>query len=248
MKILICLSNVPDTTTKAKLTENKELINFTDVQWVINPWDELALTRVIELRELNKPIEQIAVACVADSTADQSLHKALAMGADVAFRVNFKPIDSFQTAKQLSKIVLENSFDIVVCGLESSDYNNSAVGEMLAEICNLSSIAAVSSLYIENECVILTQETELGFRKVKAKTPFLAVVQKGIAIAPILPSMRGIISARKKKIINVEPIAVENYTKHITFSLPLQKSKCQYFNINNIDELINVLHIETNQI
>jgi electron transfer flavoprotein beta subunit len=89
MKILVCISNVPDTTTKIRFNAEKTEFDKAGVQWIINPWDELALTRALELKEgSGGAVESVDVASVNLVDAEPTIRKALAIGADKAFRVN----------------------------------------------------------------------------------------------------------------------------------------------------------------
>ncbi|MBN2237513.1 MAG: hypothetical protein JW729_08125, partial [Bacteroidales bacterium] len=122
MKILVCLSNVPDTTTKIKLSGDKTAVDMTGVQWVINPWDELALTRALDLKEKsNGKIDQITVITVGESLSEPTIRKALAVGADDAIRINLNPSDDYEVASNIAAYVKENPYDIILSGIESSD-------------------------------------------------------------------------------------------------------------------------------
>src|SRR5512142_3354438 len=116
MKILVCISNVPDTTTKIRFKENDKSIDTTGIQWVINPWDELALTRALELKDdPASGVRSVTVAHVGPASSEPTLRKALAIGADDAVRVNAEPSDSFFVAAQLAEVVKKEQFDIVLC-------------------------------------------------------------------------------------------------------------------------------------
>ena len=127
MKILVCISNVPDTTTKVKFVDNDTKLDTAGVQWVINPWDELSLTRALELKDdASNSVNNVTVAHVGPATSEPTIRKALAIGADEAIRVNAESGDAYYVASQLAEVLRANPFDIVLCGIESSDYNGSA--------------------------------------------------------------------------------------------------------------------------
>ena len=134
MKVLVCISNVPDTTTKVKFIDENRKLDTTGVQWVINPWDELSLTRALELKDdSTNSIQSVTVVHVGTASSEATIRKALAIGADDAIRVNSEPIDAYFVAAQLAEVIKTNPFDIILCGIESSDHNGSNVGGMLAE-------------------------------------------------------------------------------------------------------------------
>ncbi len=245
MKILICISNVPDTTTKIKPSADGKAIDLANVQWIINPWDELALTRALELKEApGSKIEKITVLTVGDKIAEPTIRKALAIGADDAIRVNADPGDNYFTAFQISEALKNLNYDIILCGIESSDYNGSATGAMLAEFMDLPSVSSVSKLEIEGETVKLNREIPGGFEVVEVAKPFVAIVQKGIAKEPRIPSMRGIMMARTKPLQVVEPSPAEPLTAFESYSSPKPKAACRMVDAENVEELVSLLHNE----
>ncbi|MDY0344041.1 MAG: electron transfer flavoprotein subunit beta/FixA family protein [Lentimicrobium sp.] len=243
MNIIVCISNVPDTTTRIKFTADNKSIDYTGVQWIINPWDELALTRAIELKEAGK-VDKIIVISVGNATIEATLRKALAAGADEAIRVEAEASDSFSTASHLAEAIKQQTADIILCGIESSDYNGSSVGGMLAEMLDLPSVSSVSSLEIEAGGIKITREIEGGRQQLETALPAVLVVQKGIAINPRIPSMRGIMTARTKplKVIVASPVNAESQVN--SYENPPRKSSCKMIDPENLDELVDLLHNE----
>jgi len=248
MKILVCISNVPDTTTKIKFVDGKEL-DKTGVQWIINPWDELALTRALELKEASAgAIKTITVINVGGADTEPTIRKALAVGADDAIRINTVGKDAYQVAAQIAEIAKKENYSLIFTGMESSDSNGIAVGGMLAELVGITSISAVSGVNFEGGQFKIKREIDGGTETLDVKTPFLATVQKGIAINPRIPAMRGIMQARTKPLKVVEPVAVEALLEYTTYELPKPKGKCKMINAENVKELVNLLHNEAKAI
>ena len=246
MKILVCISNVPDTTTKVKLTEGDSKLDTNGIQWVINPWDELSLTRALELKDDgNTGVKSVSVAHVGLSSSEPTIRKALAIGADDAIRVNADSSDAYFVAAQLAEVVRKEQFDLILCGIESSDYNGSSVGGMLAEFLGIPSISAVSNLKIENGQVVITREVDGGKEVVTTPTPLVAVVQKGIAKEPRIAAMRGIMTARTKPIKLYEPVPVEIMTEYVKYELPKPRAACKFVDAENPKQLIELLQTET---
>src|SRR5210317_685 len=214
MKILICISNVPDTTTKIRFVNDNTAFDTNGVQWIINPWDELALTRALELKEATGgAIETVSVISVGPVGAEPTIRKALAIGADDAMRVNAEPTDAYGVACQISEAIKDKGYDMIITGIESADYNGAAVGGMLAEFLGMPSVSSVSTINIENGNIALKREIDGGTEVVATQTPFVAIIQKGIALEPRIPSMRGIMMARKKPLTVLEPAAVDTLTE-----------------------------------
>lgn len=244
MKIVVCLGNVPDTTTKVKFSEGTAF-DKTGVQWIINPWDELALTRAMELKEDSEnQVSSVTVITVGGSSAEPTIRKALAIGADDAIRVDAEPDDAFSVASQIAEAIKDKGFDIILTGIESSDYNGSMVGGMLAEMLNLPSVSAVSALNINGTEIELTRDIDGGKEQVSVSAPFVAVVQKGIAKEPRIAAMRGIMMARKKPLAIVPATDVETLTDFVQFELPQPKPPCKMVDAENVAELVDLLQNE----
>ncbi|KPK85519.1 MAG: electron transfer flavoprotein subunit alpha [Bacteroides sp. SM23_62_1] len=245
MKILVCISNVPDTTTKIRFTSESKKFDTTGVQWIINPWDELALTRALQLKEdPASQVEKIGVVTVGLAGAEPTLRKALAIGADDAIRINADPTDAYYVAGQIAASVKEKGFDILLCGIESSDYNGTSVGGMLAEFLEIPSVSAISSLRIENGKVQITRDIDGGKEELTLSLPFVGIVQKGIAKEPRIPAMRGIMMARQKPMEVIQPADIETLTVTSSFeSLPPKKA-CKMIEPENIQELVSLLQNE----
>lgn len=245
MKILVCISNVPDTTTKIRFADSNTSIDTTGVQWVINPWDELALTRALELKDdPASGVGSVTVAHVGTAAAEPTLRKALAIGADDAVRVNASPQDSYFVAAQLAEIVSREKFDIIICGIESSDFNNSAVGGMLAEFLGIPSVSSVSGMKFENGIPVLTRDIDGGKETVNVAGPFVAIVQKGIAKEPRIASMRGIMTSRTKQIRLYEPVQADPMVEISGFEKPRPRAACKFVDPENPSQLIELLQNE----
>jgi electron transfer flavoprotein beta subunit len=245
MKILVCISNVPDTTTKIRFAEGNKSIDTTGIQWVINPWDELSLTRALELKDdATSGIKSVTVIHVGPATAEPTIRKALAIGADDAIRVNAISSDAWFVAAQIAEVVKKEQFDIVMCGIESSDYNGSAVGGMVSEFLGIPSVSAVSAIKFENGQPIMVREIDGGKEVVSVPAPFVAIVQKGIAKEPRIAAMRGIMMARSKPVKLVEPVQISPLTEIVEFEKPTPRAACKFIDGENPAQLLDLLQNE----
>ncbi len=242
MKILVCISNVPDTTTKIRFAGDNSSIDTTGIQWVINPWDELSLTRALELKDASAgAIKSVTVIHVGAASSEPTIRKALAIGADDAIRVNAESADSYYVACQIAEVVKKEQFDIILCGIESSDYNGSAVGGMIAEFLEIPSVSAVSGITVVNGQSVMTREIDGGKEEVTVPSPFVAIVQKGIAKEPRIAAMRGIMMARTKPVKVTEPVSAEPLTKIVGFEKPAPRAACKFVDAENPAQLIELL-------
>lgn len=245
MKVLICISNVPDTTTKIKFVNNNTAFDNAGVQWIINPWDELALTRMLDIKDTQAgSIESVNVINVGMIDTEPTIRKALAIGADRAIRVNAEPKDTYYVASQIAEVIGKEAFDVVLCGVESSDYNGAALGGMLSEMLGWPSVSAISHLDINAGQVELKREIDGGQETVATQLPFIGIVQKGIAKDPRIPNMRGIMMAKTKPLQVMEALAVDALTEFAGFEMPKPKAACKKIDPENVKELVNLLHNE----
>lgn len=245
MKILVCISNVPDTTTKIKFAAGNASIDTTGIQWVINPWDELSLTRALELKEdAASGIKSVTVIHVGPPSSEPTIRKALAIGADDAIRVNAVPSDAWFVAAQIAEVVKKEPFDIVMCGIESSDYNGSAVGGMISEFLGIPSVSSVSDLKFENGQPVMIREIDGGKEVLNVPVPLVAIVQKGIAKEPRIAAMRGIMMARSKPVKTVEPVAIDPLTNFVSYEKPAARAACKFIDADNPAQLLDLLQNE----
>jgi electron transfer flavoprotein beta subunit len=245
MKVLVCISQVPDTTTKVKFIDGNKKLDTTGIQWIINPWDELSLTRALELKDDPATgIKSVTIAHVGPAGSEPTIRKCLAIGADDAIRVNAEPADAFYVASQIAEVVKNEKFDIILCGIESSDHNESAVGGMVAELLDCPSVSAVSGITISGGQALISREIDGGREIVTVPAPFIAVVQKGIAKEPRIAAMRGIMMARTKPIKVVEPVNVDAHTEVTEFELPKPRAACRFIDPEDPKQLISILQNE----
>jgi electron transfer flavoprotein beta subunit len=228
--------------TKIKFTEGNTSIDSSGIQWVINPWDELSLTRALELKDdASGGVKSVTVAHVGSAGSEPTIRKSLAIGADDAIRINSNASDAYFVAAQLSEVIKKEGFDIIFCGIESSDFNGSAVGGMISEFLGIPSVSSVSGIKFENGSPVLTREIDGGRESVRVPVPFVAVVQKGIAKEPRIASMRGIMTARTKPVRIYEPLNIENLTEIAGLEKPKPRAACKYIDPENPALLIELL-------
>jgi electron transfer flavoprotein beta subunit len=242
MKILVCISHVPDTTSKINFAENDAKFDSNGVQFVINPHDEYSLTRAMWFKE--KQGATVTVVNVGNATTEPTLRKALAIGADDAIRVNAEATDGYFVAQQLAQVVKNGGYDLILAGRESIDYNGGMVPGMLASLLSYSFVNAVSGLEVSDNKAQVTREIDGGKEIINAELPLVIGAQKGIVEDNDLriPNMRGIMMARSKPLQVVEPTGDNGKTSGTKFEKPAPKAACKI--VDSVDELIDLLHNE----
>ncbi|MES2418787.1 MAG: electron transfer flavoprotein subunit beta/FixA family protein [Bacteroidota bacterium] len=241
MKILVCISNVPDTTTKITFTNDNTQFNTSGVQFIVNPYDEIALSRAIELCEGGKGT--VTVINVGESTTDPTIRKALAIGADDAVRIDAAPRDAYFTAFQIAQYAKANDFDFILCGRESIDYNGSQVAAMIGEFLDIPSISIIKKLDFEGTTATIEREIEGGKEVVSVSGKFVASCSEGTAEAKI-PNMRGIMSARTKPLTVISVQEIEELGKVTKFETPAPRGTVKLIPAEHAEELIGLLHSE----
>lgn len=246
MKILVCISNVPDTTSKINFTDGDTKFDVNGVQFVINPNDEFGLTRAMWFKE--KQGASVHVATVGGASTEPTIRKALAIGADEAIRVNAEPTDGFFVAQQLAEVVKNGGYDLVIGGRESIDYNGGMVPGILASLLDMNFVNTCVSLEVEGNNATALREIDGGKEKISTTLPLVIGGQKGLVEESDLriPNMRGIMQARQKKLTVLEPVAATNAASDIKFEKPEAKGAVKL--VDNVDELINLLHNEAKAI
>jgi electron transfer flavoprotein beta subunit len=244
MKILVCISHVPDTTSKINFTDDDSKFDTNGVQFVINPNDEFGLTRAMWFKE--KQAASVDVVSVGGAEVEPTLRKALAIGADAAIRVNTVATDGFTVAKQLAKVVEDGAYDLVIAGRESIDYNGGMVPGMIAALTNANFINNCISLEVDGSNVKAVREIDGGKETVNTAFPLVIGGQKGIVEESDLriPNMRGIMMARKKPFTVVDPVDSNAETASISFEKPKAKGAVTLVSPDNLEELVNLLHNE----
>ncbi|WPU91429.1 electron transfer flavoprotein subunit beta/FixA family protein [Mucilaginibacter sabulilitoris] len=243
MKILVCISQVPDTSTKIVLKDNNTAINNQGVTYVINPYDEwYALIRSLELKESGVATD-VHLITVGKPDTEPVIRKALALGGDEAIRIDADSNDAYETASYIAEYAKSIGYDLILCGKESIDYNNGAVGAMLAELLDTDYIGFASSIQTDGNSAVVKREIEGGEEIDTCHLPVVISCQKGVAQARI-PNMRGIMAARTRPLKVITPSLVKAVTEIISYEMPPAKAGIRLVNAEDMDELVALLHSE----
>lgn len=247
MKILVCVSKTPDTTSKIAFTDGNTKFDEAGVQWIINPYDEwYSLVRAIELKEAN-PAAIIHLVTVGNADAEPIIRKALALGGDEAIRVNTDNSDAYYIAAQIAEIAKQGGYDLIFTGKETIDYNGSSIGGMIAELVDAPYISLATKFDLNGNTATVVREIDGGEETAEVALPLVVSCQKGMAEQRI-PNMRGIMAARTKPLKVVEPIAVVALTSIQSFELPPAKAGVKLVAPDNVAELVRLLHEEAKAI
>jgi len=242
MKMLVCVSKTPETTTKIQLTGDQTDLDYSGVNYIMNPYDEwYALVRALELKEANGG--SVTILNVGPAANDAVIRKGLAIGADDAIRVDSTEGGSLFIARQIAAQAQAGAYDIVFFGKETIDYNGSEVGAMVAELMDMAYVGEASKLEMTGNVATITRDIEGGVEVVEVATPFAVSSAKGMAEQRI-PNMRGIMMAKRKPLKVVEAIEAAATTEVSRYELPPEKSAVKLVDPENMEELVRLLHEE----
>ncbi|TAH08844.1 MAG: electron transfer flavoprotein beta subunit/FixA family protein [Sphingobacteriia bacterium] len=243
MKILVCISKTPDTTSKIAFTDGNTKFDESGVQWIINPYDEwYSLVRAIELKEKDAAVS-IHLITIGTVDSEPIIRKALALGGDEAIRVNSNSSDAYFIATQIAEIAKQGGYDLIFTGKETIDYNGSSIGGMIAELTDAPYISLATKFELAGTTATITREVDGGEEVAEVDLPLVVSCQKGVAEQRI-PNMRGIMAARTKPLKVVEPIAADTLSSIISYELPPAKAGVKLVAADNVSELARLLHEE----
>ena len=241
MKILVCVNQVPDTTSQINFTSDQSAFDPSGVQFVLNPSDEAALMRALQLKE--EVGAELTLVHVGLSDSEPVLRKAFALGADHMLRIDTFPTDGFFVAEQLAAIA--PGYDAIFCGRESLDYNGGMVGGMLAALLDYDFVDEVTAFSFEGDkAAKIIRMTDGGKEHLEVPLPVVVGIQKEIVPESEIriPSMKGIMMARKAPLEVIPPVEASSLPKITALEKPQPKAPVKMIDPNNLDELIDELH------
>jgi len=244
MKVLVCISHVPDTTSKINFTDGNTIFDSQGVQFVINPNDEFGLTRAMWFKE--KQNATIDVINVGKANTEPTLRKVLAIGADKAIRIDSEPIDGMFVSKEIAEYIKSNHYDLIIAGRESIDYNGGMVPGLIAGLLQINYVTNCTKLEIEGNKATVEREIDGGKEILSCDLPLIIGGQKGLVEESDLriPNMRGIMQARQKPLEVIPPYTSNSKTKSTKFYKPAPREEVKLVSPDNLDQLIDLLHNE----
>jgi electron transfer flavoprotein beta subunit len=244
MKIIVCVSLVPDTTTKIKISGTNKSIDEAGVSFVINPYDEYAVEEAVLLKEKNGG-EVIAISFGTDKYKE-AIKKAFQMGADTGILIKSDgEFDSYTVAKNLADVIKELNADVILFGKQSIDFDGSQIPSMVGELLNLPSVNVVTKLEIAGNKATIEREVEGGKEIIEVNLPAIIGTQKGIN-NPRYPNLKSIMASKSKPITEKQPTYTGNKFEIIEMRLPQAKSKGKILTDGaaSVPELVKMLREE----
>jgi electron transfer flavoprotein beta subunit len=222
LKIAVCVKRVPDTTSKIVIASDGKSIDETGLKFVPNPYDEYAVEEALALKEKAGSGETVVYSLGGPATGE-TLRTALAMGIDraVLLESGGSP-DGLAVAQALAAELGTGGYDLILFGKLAVDDYNHQVGPMVAEILGMPCITSVAHLTIEAGTVTAEREIEGGVEVSTCALPAVLTCDKGLN-NPRLPSLKGIMAAKKKP-LEAKPAALgEAALEVLTLQLPPER-------------------------
>jgi electron transfer flavoprotein beta subunit len=246
MNIFVCVSHVPDTTSKIQIGANNVSVDPTGMTYILNPYDEYGLEAGLQLKEARGG--EVVAVCLGPEAVKETIRKALAMGADKGIHIKTESMrDSYGTALALAQTLRERQPDVIFCGRQSIDYDGWQMASLLGELLNLPSVSVAYTLNIDEAGnVAVERDIEGGKEMVKTKLPAVISAQKGLN-SPRYPKLQGIMAAKKKPIEEVIPEAYENRVELLRITKPPLKQAGRFIgaSVDDVPELVRLLHEES---
>ncbi len=243
MKLLVCISKTPDTTSKISFNAEGTAFNGAGIQYIMNPYDEwYAWVRAIDLAKATAGT--VTLINVGPAENDQIIRKGLALDATDAVRINATPKSAMYVAKQIAEYARGKNFDIILTGKETIEYNGSEVGAMVAEFLDLPFISYASKMDLTGATATIEREIDGGEEILTVDAPFVVSAAKGMAEQRI-PNMMGIMKAKNKPLSVIEPVPFEDLAVVSHFESPKPKSGVKMIAPDQMEELVRLLHEES---
>ena len=196
MNIAVCVKQVPDTETKVRIAEDGKSVDEREINFILNPYDEIAVEEAIKTKETSGG--EVTIISLGPERVAAAIRNALAMGGDNAIHIKTDviPVDPLVTAEALSQVLREGNYDIIFLGKQAIDDDNAQVAPILSEILGLPAVTVVTGLTIENGKISAQRQIEGGFEKVETTLPVIISAQRGLN-KPRFASLKGIMTAKK---------------------------------------------------
>jgi electron transfer flavoprotein beta subunit len=248
MKIVACIKRVPATDTRVRIAADGVSLDASQVEWIINPYDEYAVEAALRVKEAAGGGEVIVVT-LGHPDAGKELRTCLAMGADRAVHVKDPDAprrDATFTAAALAAVIRELQPDLVLCGKQAVDRDQGQVGPRLAQLLGLPCVTEIKALAVAGGKAAVERAGDEGTtEKLELSLPCLLTCTKGLN-DPRYASLKGIMAAKRKVIEEREVAALPDLLATRGMELPAARAEGRILGEGPaaVDELVRVLRQE----
>lgn len=245
MDSIVCIKRVPDSAAKIKIAADGTSIEPAGIDYVISPYDEIALETALQLKEAHGGT--VTVMCLGFAESTKEIRQALAMGADKAVLIKDAggSRGPLGIAKALAGAIKGRDCDALFFGRQSIDADNSAVGVMVAQLLDLACVTLVTKFAVADGKALVHRESEAGTEVIEVALPAVFTAQRGLA-EPRYPAIKGIMMAKKKPIEELEAPAPAGTMSLDKLSPPAERTggKIVGEGVEAVPELVRLLRQE----
>ena len=245
MKILVPIKRVVDYNVKVRPKADESGVDLNNVKMAMNPFCEIAVEEAVRLKEAGKAEEIVAVT-IGESSSQEQLRTALALGADRAILVETDlEVEPLGISKVLKAIVEKESPNLIVMGKQAIDGDNNQTGQMLAALMNYPQATFASELKIEGEKAVVTREVDGGLQTISINLP--AVVTSDLRLnEPRYASLPNIMKAKQKplEIIKSDDLGVDLNPRISTLKVSPPPEREAGIIVESVDQLVEKLKNE----
>ena len=245
MKILVAVKRVIDYNVQIRVKEDGSGVVTDNVKMSTNPPDDNAIEEAVKIKEAGKASEIIAVT-VGEEKAQETVRKALAVGADRGIHVKVDSIlEPLAVSKILKKIVEKENPDLVFMGKQAIDDDCNQTGQMLAAHLNWPQATFASKIEVKENSLEVTREVDEGLETIEVNTP--AIVTCDLRLnEPRYASLPNIMKAKKKElsIQNVSDLGIDVSNRTSILSVELPPVREAGVMVDTVDELVEKLKNE----
>ena len=227
MKIIVCVKQVLDTAAQIQIDDGK--VVSPGSSRIINPYDEFAIEEAVRIKEKN-PDTEITLLSLGPEGFKDSIKKSLAMGADKAVHLmdaEFDGLDSYDLARVLARSIEQIPYDLILCGRQAVDLDRAQTGPALATLLDIPFVTVVTGIDFSDDfqSAKITRQVEGGSEIRELPLPLLLTCQKGLN-EPRLPSLKGIMAAKKKEVLTLSASDLNIQTLGIGDNRVIEKNLC----------------------
>jgi electron transfer flavoprotein beta subunit len=199
MKILVAVKRVIDYNVQIRVKEDGSGVVTENVKMSTNPPDDNAIEEAVKIKEAGKATEVVAVT-VGEEKAQETVRKALAVGADRGIHVKANGIlEPLAVSKILQKVVDKEKPDLVFMGKQAIDDDCNQTGQMLSALLNWPQATFASKIDVKDNKLEVTREIDEGLEAIEINVP--AIVTCDLRLnEPRYASLPNIMKAKKKPI------------------------------------------------
>lgn len=247
MNVIVCVKRVPDTEARIRVDGSGRSIEKTGIKYDMSPYDAFAVEAALRHKE-SVGEGEITLLTLGDASAQETLRKGLAMGADKAVLLTGEvSLDGLATAKVLAEELRSADAPLMLFGIKAADDDQSQVGPMAAVLLDRPCVTGVSTFEVEGQKAVCHREVEGGTEVVEVDLPAVLCMTKG-PTEPRLAALKGIMAAKRKPLEEKAAADSPSRVRLVSLEEPPARSAGRIIGEGSdaVPELVRLLREEAN--